>query len=102
MTYPEEALNLQPRLSVEEDFGVDIDLSPQLNLALREEVLSVSASLSLSLCLSVFLFPHSLFLFQLEGSSFHHSGDHQVSGVISDTLPFRNSLLHLGPEPHIH
>jgi hypothetical protein len=55
MTYPEEALNLQPRLSVEEDFGVDIDLSPQLNLALREEVLSVSASLalSLSLCLSL-------------------------------------------------
>jgi hypothetical protein len=26
------------RMSVEEDFGVDIDLSPQLNLALREEV----------------------------------------------------------------
>ena len=28
----------QPRVSVEEDFGLDIDLSPQLNMALREEV----------------------------------------------------------------
>lgn len=35
INYPEE---MNQRLSVEEDFGVDIDLSPQLNLALREEV----------------------------------------------------------------
>ena len=36
--YPEEMSSEPPRLSVEEDFGLDIDLSPQLNLALREEV----------------------------------------------------------------
>lgn len=36
--YPEEMSPEPPRLSVEEDFGIDIDLSPQLNLALREEV----------------------------------------------------------------
>jgi hypothetical protein len=38
VNYPEEMMNQEPRLSVEEDFGIDIDLSPQLNLALREEV----------------------------------------------------------------
>jgi hypothetical protein len=68
MTYQEDS-NPQHRLSVEEDFGVDIDLSPQLNLALREEVRLLPPSLRpLSLTLST--------RFTSIGSSFHHSWDH--------------------------
>lgn len=41
-TNMQDEISSTSRLSVEEDFGIDIDLSPQLNLALREEVLHLT------------------------------------------------------------
>lgn len=63
-----------PRMSVEDDFGVDIDLSPQLNLALREEVSVVQVSANSSLAL-VF----ECFVMVMTGGAFHNQRNHTSS-----------------------
>ena len=67
------------RLSVEEDFGLDIDLSPQLNLALREEVRFIYF-ISKFICLFVwFVCNKKMILFiVILGSSFYNSWYYQI------------------------